>query len=355
VLVADLPISGWTHVAVVYRDGKPRLYVNGTFVREGLASGKVVHSGVGSPIPPVDYTLNFNGVAALTRASGQSPPTSRGQVFYFEGNSVPPVTIVGALDDTAITTIAVKGPPAPTLPVVTDLARSDGGGVYALVWETGHYSLGDGLVTSANVPAPVSLAGSWRVGFQAGRGAPDSAELPELQSLHLNADPAIKYFSGTACYKHALDVPAAYLASDHRVILDLGRVEVIAGVLINGRTVGQAWKEPYRLDVTDFVHVGTNTLEVHVTTLWPNRLIGDEQLPSEDEFGIHDEQGNDPHGIIRLPDWYKEGKPKPPGGRVTFSTWHFYDKDEPLVASGLLGPVRLLNPVRVELTAQRQQ
>ena len=37
----------------------------------------------------------------------------------------------------------------------------------------------------------------------------------------------------------------------------------------------------------------------------------------------------------------KEGKPKPPGGRVTFATWQFYDKDEPLVASGLLGPVRL--------------
>jgi hypothetical protein len=50
-----------------------------------------------------------------------------------------------------------------------------------------------------------------------------------------------------------------------------------------------------------------------------------------------------------LPAWYREGKPKPPGGRVTFSAWRFYDKDEPLVASGLLGPVRLLNPVRITL------
>lgn len=137
-------------------------------------------------------------------------------------------------------------------------------------------------------------------------------------------------------------------------MLDLGRVEVIAEVLINGRLVGQVWKEPYRLDVTDFVQAGVNSLEVRVTTLWPNRLIGDEQLPPEDEFGIRDEQGNDPHGITRLPDWYKNGQPKPPGGRVTFSTWRFYDKDEPLLAAGLLGPVRLLNPVRVELATQRQ-
>lgn len=354
VLVADVKVSGWTHVAVVYRDGKPRLYVNGTFIREGISSGKIVHSGVGSPIPPVDYTLNFNGVAALTRAAGQPPPPSRGQVFYFEGNSIPPVTIAGMVDDSAIAALAAKGLPAPILPVVTDLARRTDGGVTALAWETGLYSIGDTPVATANVPAPVLLTGPWCVGFQAGRGAPESVQLPELKSLHLNAESGVKFFSGTAAYTHPLDVPADYLAPNRRVMLDLGRVEVIAEVLINGRLVGQVWKEPYRLDVTDFVQAGVNSLEVRVTTLWPNRLIGDEQLPPEDEFGIRDEQGNDPHGITRLPDWYKNGQPKPPGGRVTFSTWRFYDKDEPLLAAGLLGPVRLLNPVRVELATQRQ-
>lgn len=354
VLVADVKISGWTHVAVVYRDGKPRLYVNGVFVREGLASGKVVHSGVGSPIPPVDYTLNFNGVAALTRAAGQPPPTSRGQVFYFEGNSLPPETIVGPVDDAAIAAIASKGPPAPGLPVVTGLARV-GNDVLALIWDEGSYAFGDSRAVEVKVPAPVTLAGPWRVAFQSGRGAPASVTLPELQSLHLNADPGVKYFAGVAAYSHGLDVPVDYLARDRRVMLDLGRVEVIADVVINGRSVGQVWKEPYRLDVTDFVQPGMNALEVRVTTLWPNRLIGDEQLPTEDEFGIRDEQGNDPHGIVRLPAWYKEGRPKPPGGRVTFTTWRFYDRDEPLVASGLLGPVRMLNPVRVEFSAQPPQ
>jgi hypothetical protein len=354
VLVADVKISGWTHVAVVYRDGKPHLYVNGVFVREGLASGKVVHSGVGSPIPPVDYTLNFNGVAALTRAAGQPPPTSRGQVFYFEGNSLPPETIVGPVDDAAIAAIASKGPPAPGLPVVTGLARV-GNDVLALIWDEGSYAFGDSRAVEVKVPAPVTLAGPWRVAFQSGRGAPASVTLPELQSLHLNADPGVKYFAGVAAYSHGLDVPVDYLARDRRVMLDLGRVEVIADVVINGRSVGQVWKAPYRLDVTDFVQPGMNALEVRVTTLWPNRLIGDEQLPTEDEFGIRDEQGNDPHGIVRLPAWYKEGRPKPPGGRVTFTTWRFYDRDEPLVASGLLGPVRMLNPVRVEFSAQPPQ
>ena len=254
------------------------------------------------------------------------------------------------MDDAAIAAIAAKGPPAPGLPVVTGLARV-GNGVEALIWESASYALADGRAVDVKVPAPVKLAGPWRVAFQLGRGAPESVTLPELRSLHLNPDPGIKYFAGTAAYSHVLDVPVDYLARDRRVMLDLGRVEVIADVVINGRSVGQVWKEPYRLDVTDFVQPGANALDVRVTTLWPNRLIGDEQLPPEDEFGIRDEQGNDPHGITRLPAWYKEGRPKPPGGRVTFTTWRFYDRDEPLVASGLLGPVRLLNPVRVEFPA----
>jgi hypothetical protein len=187
------------------------------------------------------------------------------------------------------------------------------------------------------------------VAFEPGRGAPAAIDLPALQSLHLHADPGVKYFAGTATYSRALDVPAGWLAAGRRVVLDLGRVEVTAEVRVNGRQAGAVWKEPYRLDVTDAVRAGANQLEVRVATLWPNRLIGDELLPVENDYGLRDEQGNDPHGIVKLPDWYKEGKPKPPGGRVGFSAWNFYDKDEPLVASGLLGPVRLLNPVSVTL------
>ena len=348
VLVADIKVSGWTHVAVVYRGGKPRLYVNGAFVREGLASGKIVHAGVGAPIPPVDYTLHFPAIASLTRTVGEPPPPSRGQVFYFEGNSAPPELLAGPVDDAAIAALAAKGPPAPPLPDVTALARRADGSAEALAWTSGRYSLGAAEV-AVTVPAPVTLEGSWSVAFQPGRGAPAAIDLPELKSLHLHADPGVKYFAGTATYTRKLDVPADWLAAGRRVVLDLGRVEVIAEVSVNGREAGLVWKEPYRVDVTDLVRAGANDLTVRVTTLWPNRLIGDEFLPPEDEFGIRDEQGNDPHGIVKLPDWYKEGKPKPPGGRVTFATWNFYDRGEPLVASGLLGPVRLLNPVRIEL------
>lgn len=349
VLVADVKVSGWTHVAVVYRDGKPRLYVNGVFVREGLASGKTVHSGVGSPVPPVDYVLNFPGIAALTRAAGQPPPPSRGQVFYFEGNSVPPETIPGRVEDATIEALAAAGLPAPGLPTVSNLAAREDGRVDALAWRSGRYSLGSGVPVVADVAEPKVLQGPWRLAFQAGRGAPAALELPTLRSLHEHPDSGVRHFAGTVAYRRTLTVPGRRSDSRERLILDLGRVEVIAQVFLNGRDLGILWKEPYRVDITEAASTGENALEIRVTTLWPNRLIGDENLPPEDTFGLRDEQGNDPHGIVKLPEWYATGQPKPPGGRTTFSTWRFYDADEPLVAAGLLGPVRLVTPVRVEL------
>lgn len=349
VLVAKIPVAGWTHVAVTYRDGHPRLYVNGAFVREGLVSGKIVHSGVGSPPPPEDYLLHFPGIEAITRAAGEPPPPSRGRVYFFEGNSAGVMAFDRALSALEIATLAAAGPPAPALPIATEVARGTDGRAGALVWAGGSYSLGGGPAVPAAVPAPQVLSGPWHLAFQPGRGAPAAIELRELESLHLNADEGVRYFSGTATYTHGLEVPAGFVAPGRRVWLDLGRVEVMARVTVNGRDLGVVWKEPYRLDITDAVHAGANRLDVAVTTLWPNRLIGDEHLPAENDYGRSDERGVEVGGIRRLPDWYAEGKPKPPGGRITFTTWRFYTQDDPLLASGLLGPVRLLNPVHIAL------
>jgi len=349
VLVANVKVSGWTHVAVVYRGGRPRLYVNGSFIREGLASGMIVHPGVGAPPPPVDYTLHFPAIEALTRAAGEPPPPSRGQVFCFEGNFVPADAFDRPLGDGEVAALAAKGVPDPAIPVVTDLVRLPDGTAEALVWQGGAFALDTGKPVRVDVASPRQVSGPWRVAFQEGRGAPASIEMPVLQSLHLQPDSGVKFFSGTASYTRTVDVPAGFLGAGRRVVLDLGRVEVSAEVYINGSRAGLVWKEPYRLDVTGAVHAGANSLEVRVATLWPNRLIGDEHLPAEDTFGIADERGAEAAGITRLPDWYRLGRPKPPGGRVTFATWRFYDKDEPLLASGLLGPVRLLNPVVLRL------
>jgi hypothetical protein len=340
VLVANMPLSGWTHLALVYENGKPRLYVNGTLVRQGLASGGVVHPGVGAPPPAPDTVYHFDALDALVAASGRPSPPCQGVVYYFEGNMTQPEVFDRALADSEIQKLASGKMPPPEDPPEAELTLRSDGKVEALLWQNGNYALDGGRPVQVDVAPPVAIPGPWRVTFPAGRGAPPSVILPELISLHRHSDPGVRYFSGTATYAHSLEVPSTFLGGGRRVYLDLGRVEVLAEVRVNGTDLGTLWKEPYRVDVTDAVRPGANDLEIRVTNLWPNRLIGDGQLPPENQYGTTE------RGILHLPEWYTRGEPKPPGGRVTFSTWHFYGKDDPLLESGLLGPARLLNPLR---------
>ena len=83
-------------------------------------------------------------------------------------------------------------------------------------------------------------------------------------------------FSGTATY--ATEFTLDGLAPCSRVELDLGRVEVIAGVRLNCEPVGTVWAAPYRLDITRLVKPGVNHLSVAVTSTWFNRLTYDAGL-----------------------------------------------------------------------------
>jgi hypothetical protein len=340
VLVVNTPIEGWTHFALVYREGQPRLYVNGKLAREGLSSGSVVHAGVGNPPPAPDTVYHFVGLDSLMRTSGRPALPSNGLAYYFEGNMTDPEVLDRAVSESEIAQRASLGVPPPENPADAEAWADAAGRVKALLWRGGTYQLDGQAAVNITVAAPRDITGPWRVRFQEGRGAPASVTLPKLISLREHPDPGVKYFSGTASYARKLEIPADFLAPRKRVVLDLGRVEVLARVKINGKDLGVVWKEPYRLDVTDAVHAGANDLEVQVSNLWVNRLIGDEQLPAENQYGTGAE-----HGILALPAWYRDGLPKPPGGRVTFATWQFYHKGDPLVESGLLGPVRLWNPV----------
>ncbi|HWD90839.1 MAG TPA: hypothetical protein VG938_00690, partial [Verrucomicrobiae bacterium] len=96
--------------------------------------------------------------------------------------------------------------------------------------------------------------------------------------------------------------------------------------------LGVLWKPPFRVNITAAVKTGANKLVIKVTNLWPNRIIGDEQLPTDCEWNSDK--------LRAWPQWLLEGKASPTG-RFTFETWHHYSKKSPLLKSGLLGPVTL--------------
>lgn len=181
------------------------------------------------------------------------------------------------------------------------------------------------------------ITGPWEVSFDPKWGGPAKVTFEKLEDWSKCPAPEIKYYSGAATYRKTFPYKPA--DSKSKIHLDLGRVAIMARVKLNGQDLGILWKPPYRIDITPVVKAGDNTLEIEVVNLWPNRLIGDEQLPEDSE-----RQAN---GTLKAwPKWLVEGKPIPTG-RFTFSSWRLWNKGDLLVESGLLGPVQLISTQRM--------
>jgi hypothetical protein len=172
-------------------------------------------------------------------------------------------------------------------------------------------------VLSAVVQKPVTstlgtLEGTWDVSFAPREGAATHARFDVLRSWTESPDADLKYFSGTVTYSKALVVRREWLKSRARLTLALGEVKNLAEVIVNGRPMGVLWKAPFELDITDALVPGDNRLEIKVTNLWPNRLIGDQRA------------GVQP---------------------IAYAAFNPFKADSPLLPSGLLGPVTLMRSV----------
>jgi hypothetical protein len=291
-------------------------------------------------------------------ASHSRDVTAKVQKIVDQGEYVLLVSSLAAGDDPAFGTVktlsldytldgkpcTAKGVDPDYLPLLSDGVRAadlrcaDDGSLVLEARKPGRYELktASGKTSLVNIdalPDPIDVGGPWTVRFPKGWHAPETASLDTLISWSEHPDAGVKYFSGTAAYSKTFQTPQSMLTKDRRIYLDLGRVAVIAEVKVNGKDLGILWRPPYCVDITDAVKAGDNSLEVRVTNLWVNRLIGDEQLPEDCK---RHPGGN----LVEWPKWLQEGK-KSPTGRLTFATWRHWTKDSPLVESGLLGPVTL--------------
>ncbi|MEO8663556.1 MAG: glycosyl hydrolase [Bryobacteraceae bacterium] len=170
-------------------------------------------------------------------------------------------------------------------------------------------------IPSRTVPAPVetpvaTVEGSWDVSFYPGRGAPEKITLDSLINWADSSDAGVKYFSGGATYTKTVDAPSAWLKPGAKLWLDLGAVKNLAEVTVNRKSLGIVWKTPFRVDATTALKPGANVIQVKVTNLWVNRLIGDQQ---------------------------------PNAKKYTYTTQPFYPANAPLQPSGLLGPVQVIS------------
>jgi hypothetical protein len=159
--------------------------------------------------------------------------------------------------------------------VTLDLPPS--GSVFVVFRKTGPAAAP--AVASSAVPArSLQIGGPWTLSFPAGWDVPSAVKLDTLRPwMDLEGSPAAKAFSGTATYTTEFTLDA--FAPNSRAELDLGQVEVIAAVKVNGCAVGTVWSPPYRVDISQAVKAGVNRLSVEVTSTWYNRLAYDAGLP----------------------------------------------------------------------------
>ena len=224
-------------------------------------------------------------------------------------------------------------------PLLWETSLAASGSPVVKTWGNGRVELrtANGKVLhadAAGLPTPQEISGEWNLHFPPNWGAPPAVTLGKLISWTDHANDGVRYFSGTATYEKEIEIPADRLSAGRELWLDLGAVKNLAEVSLNGRDLGVLWKPPFRVNITAAAKSGANKLAVKVTNLWANRLIGDEQLPSDGD------RSGDGKRLKVWPQWLLDGKPSPTG-RLTFATWRQYDANSPLLESGLLGPVTL--------------
>jgi hypothetical protein len=128
--------------------------------------------------------------------------------------------------------------------------------------------------------------------------------------------PGLRHFSGIATYRTSFKVEDQILKRFNSCKLDMGKIGEVARVYLNGEEVGISIFPPHRLDILPLIKAGENHLVIEVANTWLNRLIGDLELPLDQQYT----RSNVAYG--------PDPKNRP---------WSEYE----LSASGLIGPVIL--------------
>jgi hypothetical protein len=148
----------------------------------------------------------------------------------------------------------------------------------------------------------LELRSGWMVGtWGPALAGPTSVDLPHSWA----DDPRTRFFSGTVSYRRSVQVPPPFRASGARVFLDFGDgaavereglpggtmrgnsfaallappIREAATVFVNDRRAGTIWAPPFRVDVTDLLHDGSNEIRIDVYNTAINQLAEGGRLP----------------------------------------------------------------------------
>jgi hypothetical protein len=145
---------------------------------------------------------------------------------------------------------------------------------------------------SVAVPGPIDLSSGWQVSF----GSNNIEQLASLRSW--TDDEKTRYFSGTATYEKTVSVGEDFVRNGVNVKLDFGEGRAIevevpkppaanamraalegpireaAVIYVNDRRAGSVWCPPYSLDVTGLLRRGENKIRIVVANTAINYIAG---------------------------------------------------------------------------------
>lgn len=122
------------------------------------------------------------------------------------------------------------------------------------------------------------LDDNWQVTFlDSETGPSESMNFPVLTDWTENKNEKIRYYSGSARYSKTFNLKE--LEEGKEYFINLGNVQVMSRVKLNGEIIGGTWISPHCLYTKGFLKEGENRIEIEVVNTWRNRLIKEKSLP----------------------------------------------------------------------------
>ncbi len=178
----------------------------------------------------------------------------------------------------------------------------------------------------ADIPAIFNISGEWEMTLESTNFPKTTKSISQLESW--TKDESTRNFSGTGIYKISFELPQNYFGDDIILLFDPGKVGEVAEVFINGQNAGITWMRSQNINITGLVKQGKNELKILVTNTLINHVSAMIEVPPV-PVNLVERFGSAPsHNPGSLP-----------------REFGF----QPLPASGLLGPVRIIPAEKVSV------
>jgi hypothetical protein len=122
-----------------------------------------------------------------------------------------------------------------------------------------------------NMKLKMELLGPWRIGIATAKKFPNFKTFHKIAGLgNVSIQECLPLFSGTIRYETEFEWKT--MPCCNRVFLDLGEAYEIVDISLNGQRAGICIAPPYRIDISNYLRIGLNNLQIDITNTLVKQL-----------------------------------------------------------------------------------